>query len=172
MTRILLLGPNRWPANTTDPEAGLRLRREIIADNTDLAAEWVLMEDDPTPGDPTTKFLALATDPATTHVFLLWPRDAKMVGTEDELVLWQAIAELKGEAPEFYLFHQAGVLRIERRDGEQQVLMDDSQGKSPYLYNILARGVYEQEWTDLPDLKNQIQEVLRGDLGVPTRKPR
>lgn len=169
MTQILLLGPNRWPANTTDPEAGLQLRREIVAENAELAADWVIMEDDPTPGDATTKFLALATDPTTTHVFLLWPRDAKMVGTEDELVLWQAIADLKGEPPECYLFHQTGVLRIERRGGEQQVIMEDSQGKSPYLYDILARGVYEQEWIDLPDLKNQIHEVLRSDLGVPVK---
>jgi hypothetical protein len=47
--------------------------------------------------------------------------------------------------------------------------MDDDQGKSPYLYGILRRGVFEQEWVDLADLKHQIQEVLRGDLGVPTK---
>lgn len=170
VVRVLLLGPNRWPTDTTDPEAGLRIRREIVADNDDLDAAWTVMEDDPTPGDAITKFLTLATDPATTHVFLIWPRDAKMVGTQDELVLWQAITDIKGAAPECYLFHQAGVLRVERQEQEQQVMMEDSQGKSPYLYGILQRGVFEQEGIDLPDLKFQIREVLTGDLGVATKR--
>lgn len=47
-----------------------------------------------------------------------------MVGTEDELVLWQAIRELQGAAPECYLFHQRGVLKI-RNKAEQEVLMND-----------------------------------------------
>lgn len=164
--RILLLGPNRWPTDTSDREAGLQIRRTIVADSDELDVDWIIMEDDATPGDATKKFLALATDPTTTHVFLIWPRDAKMVGTEDELILWQSIRELKGTAPECYLFHQTGVLRIERRDHEQQVVMEDSQGKSPYLYGILERGVYEQEWLDVDDLKDQIREVLTGDLGA------
>lgn len=166
MVRVLLLGPNKWPTDTTDAKAGLKLRRDIVAENDDLDAEWIIMEDDTTPGDATKKFLDLATDPATTHVFLIWPRDAKMVGTEDELILWQSIRELKGDAPECYLFHQTGVLRIERQEQEQRVIMEDSQGKSPYLYSILERGVYEQEWLDLGDLKDQIRQVLTGDLGV------
>jgi hypothetical protein len=169
LVRILLLGPDRWPAATQDPHAGLKIRREIVKESSDLDAEWILMEDDPTPGDATQKFLALAVHPSTTHVFLIWPRNAKMVGTEDELVLWQAISLLTGKAPECYLFHQRGVLRIDRRGGEDEVVMDDDQGKSPYLYGILRRGVFEQEWVDLADLKHQIQEVLRGDLGVPTK---
>lgn len=45
--------------------------------------------------------------------------------------------------------------------------MADPQGKSPYLQNILRRGVYEQEWTDVPDLKRQVRAVLRSDVGVP-----
>lgn len=104
--RILLLGPNRWPTDTSDRDAGLQIRRTIVADNDELDVEWIIMEDDTTPGDATKKFLALATDPATTHIFLIWPRDAKMVGTEDELILWQSIRELKGTAPECYLFHR------------------------------------------------------------------
>lgn len=164
--RVLLLGPNRWPTDTSDSEAGLQVRRTIVADNDDLNVGWILMEDDTTPGDATKKFLALATNPTTTHVFLIWPRDAKMVGTEDELILWQSIRELKGTAPECYLFHQTGVLRIARHEHEQHVIMEDSQGKSPYLYSILERGVYEQEWLDLDDLKHQIRDVLIGDLGV------
>lgn len=137
-------------------------------ENSDLDVEWVIMEDNPTPGDTVRKFMKLATVPVTTHVFLIWPRDAKMVGTQDELVLWQAISDLKGEAPECYLFHQTGVLRIVREGKEQRVMMEDDQGKSPYLYGILERGVFEQEWIDLADLKYQIREVLNGDLGLAT----
>jgi hypothetical protein len=81
LVRILLLGPDRWPAATQDPHAGLKIRREIVKESSDLDAEWILMEDDPTPGDATQKFLALAVHPSTTHVFLIWPRNAKMVGT-------------------------------------------------------------------------------------------
>ncbi|MHB8632908.1 MAG: hypothetical protein ACYDBQ_02910 [Thermoplasmatota archaeon] len=44
------------------------------------------MEDDRTPGDHVAKFIALATEPTMSHVFLIWPRDCKMAGTEDELV--------------------------------------------------------------------------------------
>jgi hypothetical protein len=163
---VLLLGPNKWPAKTRDPLAGLNLRRSIVAENQDLDVQWIIMEDDATPGDATKKFIQLATAPSTTHVFLIWPRDAKMVGTEDELILWQSIQELTGKAPECYLFHQTGVLRVEHHEGEQHVLMDDTQGKSPYLYAILQRGVYEQEWLDDGDLRQQIREVLTSDLGV------
>lgn len=60
MTRILLLGPNRWPRGTKDPGAGLRLRRSLAAQNQDLDVSWIIMEDDPAPGDPVQKFLALA----------------------------------------------------------------------------------------------------------------
>lgn len=170
--RILLLGPNRWPRQTSDPEAGLNIRRSMVRENIDLEVEWVLMEDDSSPGDPTKKFLSLATDPKTTHVFLVWPRDAKMVGTQDELVMWQAIKELKKHAPVCYLFHQAGVLSVNRRREEMEIFMDDPQGKSPYLYDLLAKGVFEQEWVDLDDLKWRIRQVLLADLRVATRSER
>ena len=166
MVRILLLGPNRWPKDTKDPEAGLKLRRRIVTDHADLDATWIIMEDELARGDPTDKFVALATDPSTTHVFLLWPRDARMVGTQDELILWQSIATLTGTAPECYLFHQTGVLHIETKGVDKQVVIDDEQGQSPYLYDILARGVFEQEWVDQNDLFVQIREVLVAHLGV------
>ncbi len=124
------------------------------------------MEEDTTAGDPVKKFIALATHADTTHIFLIWLRDCKMVGTEDEFVLWQAIQELTGRAPECYLFHQTGVLSIKLVDGEHDVAMVDPQGKSPYLQKVLSRGVYEQEWIDADDLRRQIREVLKGDLGV------
>lgn len=168
MTTILLLGPNRWPSKTTTRAAGLQIRRSILTANQDLEAVWILMEDDDTPGDNVQKFLALASRPPTTHIFLLWPLDCKMVGTEDELILWQSIKELQGAAPECYLFHQAGVLEI-RNDIEHAVEMKDPQGKSPYLLDILKRGVFVQEWQDLPDLYRQIRAVLVSNLGVRRR---
>lgn len=146
------------------------MRRALVNDASDLDASWIVMEDDETPGDNTTKFLALATHPATTHVFLIWPRDCKMVGTEDELVMWQAIRELRGRAPECYVFHQSGVLEVANRNGERQVMMKDPQGKSPYLLDILRRGVFEQEWTDEADLRRQIRMVLKADLGVAAKR--
>lgn len=127
------------------------------------------MEDDPAPGDAPRKFQSSATDASTTHVFLIWPRDCQMAGTHDELVMWQTIQELTGTAPECYLFHQTGVLRVEQRGDEQEVLVLEEQGKSPYLRSILERGVYEQEWTELEDLRRQVREVLTADLGVPPR---
>ena len=169
MVRILLLGPNRWPSDAADPLAGLKVRRSLIDGTSDLDAEWLLLEDSAATGDLTRRFLALAKDPATSHLFILWPRDAKMAGTEDELILWQALSELHGDPPECYLFHQEGVFRVEARRGDHQLIADDPQGKSPYLYGILARGVYEQEWVDLSDLQRQIRQVLIAELGVRPR---
>jgi hypothetical protein len=166
MTTILLLDPNRWPSQTADPAAGLRIRRSIVAANPDLSAAWVLMEDDHTPGDNIQKFLSLASK--SSHVFLIWPVDCKMVGTQDELILWQAIKELREAAPECYLFHQVGVLEV-RTDTEQCVQMKDHQGKSPYLFDILKRGVFLPEWQDLPDLHRQVRAVLVSDVGVGRR---
>lgn len=65
MTRIFLLGPNKWPKDTTDPKAGQKIREAIVADNQDLDADWVIMENDKTPGDNVHKFLAIA--PKCTH---------------------------------------------------------------------------------------------------------
>jgi len=172
VVRVFLLGPNRWPSTTTDPEAGLKIRRSLIQDNEDLDAEWVLMEDSKRPGTMTAKFLAIVKDPATTHVFFLWPRDCKMAGPEDELALWQALKELTGVAPELYLFHQAGVLEVNPVRGEHEVAILDSQGRSPYLRELLQYGVFLQEWMDLEDLRREIRNVLRSDVGVPVRQHR
>lgn len=98
--RILLLGPNRWPRGTEDPLAGLQIRRSLIADNVDLDVTFVLVEDEPPMQDLTAKLVALLTDPQLTHVFLLWPKDAKMAGTQDELIVWQVVGGSNDEPPE------------------------------------------------------------------------
>ncbi len=56
---------------------------------------------------------------------------------------------IKGNDLACYLFHQTGVLCIQRQEPEQRIIMGDSQGKGPYLHAILERGIYEQEWIDL-----------------------
>lgn len=167
---ILLLGPNRWPRDTEDPGAGLAIRRRIIRENRDLDVKWSLLEDDRSSRDITTKFLSFLNDPVTSHVFLLWPRDAKMVGTQDELIMWQVFSHLGAKAPELYLFHQDGVLSVEQRKADRRIIMQDPQGKSPYLYDLLARGVYQRQWEDLRDLENQVRDVLEAHLGAIKRK--
>lgn len=76
--------------------------------------------------------------------------------------MWQTIKELTGQAPECYLFHRAGVLDIKVVEGEQDVAMRDPQGKSPYLKNILAKGVYEQEWTMTTTCAGKFARSSRG----------
>lgn len=164
---ILLLGPNRWPSNTTDKEAGLKVREEIVAENGGV--EWLLMERQPGQGD-VGKFLALAK--RSTHVFLIWPQDSKMVGTEDELILWMALKELQG-GPELTLFHQRGVMatRVEGdgEDADEVLHIQDPQGRSPYLQNLLEFEPFLVEWSDVDNLKHQVQETLSAQLGVPRK---
>ena len=193
MARILLLGPNRWPASEPRSQLretaalhqneGLATRRQVAAQNSDVAT-WVIMEDEPGDDNEASrlvdKFLRLAQ--SCTPVFLLWPRGAKMAGTADEIVMWQALQTLKAWAPELYVFHQEGVLEervvqgdvvvdlVEDEPGEVRVL--DPHQRSPYLLGIQGRGAYLQPWTHLVSLFHELREVLVSDLGLtPMRRP-
>jgi hypothetical protein len=170
VVQVLFLGPNRWPKTEKDPQNGLKIRESIVHENCDLDAQWLLLENEPADTDLVAKFLSTAQNRAT-HIFLIWPQNAKMAGTQDELILWQAITRLKGKAPECYLFHETGTITFDFTDEETKVLMNDPQGKSPYLYDILAHGVFLQQWVNIHDLRHQIREVLIATWGLGFERP-
>lgn len=168
---VFLLGPNRWPSNTADKEAGLKIRRDVVAENADCDVNWIIMEDDK--GGPKgeaehAKFLRLAK--ASTHVFVIWPEDAKMAGTLDEIVLIMALEELTKNAPEITLFHQRGVLetRVEGQgeDAHHVLHSNDVQGRSPYLRRLVDLEPFLVEWSDADHLKHQVRETLLAGVGV------